>query len=194
MAGQNIPAIIQTRFVADRIHYDGTQMAAQWAFRKFAVAGDSLIAFEGSCEVKPDTMLDLEDLQAGSVIRGPHMLHFIAEHFDLDLEKAVWRQRLLASLAREELERRLQRVLERDGDDLFDGKRKLSISIAALTGVSSKIHFALNVKEAKGVGVPTQGLNAYRIKPREFGEALLGAYRREVETIHLARVKARPVR
>jgi len=168
-------------------------MAAQWAYRKTGQAGDSIVAFEGSCEVKPDAMLDLEDLQAGSVIKGPHLLHFIVEHFDLDLEKAVLRQRVLASIVGAELERRLGRVLRREGDDLYDEKRKLTISIAALTGVSSKIHFAINVKESKGVGVPTQGLDAYKIKAREFGQAVLEAYRREMESVHMARVKARPI-
>jgi hypothetical protein len=168
-------------------------MQAQWAYRRAGVAGDSIVAFEGSCEVKPDKMLDLEDLQAKNVIKGPHMLHWIVEHFDLDLEKAVLRQRLLAALVREELERRLGRVLQRDGDDLYDGKRKLTISIAALTGVSAKIHFAVNVKEAKGVGVPTQGLQAYKIAARDFGQAILEAYRREMQSVYLARVKARPL-
>jgi hypothetical protein len=190
VAGQNSLAVI---FLEDRLHYDGSQMAAQWAYRKTGRPGDSIVAFEGSCEVKPEQMLDLEDLTAGSVIQGPHMLHFIVEHFDLDLEKAVLRQRLLASIVGAELERRIGRVLRRDGDDLYDEKRKLTISIAALTGVSSKIHFAINVKEAKGVGVPTQGLAAYKIQAREFGEAILKAYAREMEGVHLARVKARPI-
>lgn len=185
--------MIRALFLKDRQHYDGAQMSAQWAYRTAGIAGDSIVAFEGSCEVKPEAMLDLEDVRAHSTIRGPHMLHFIVEHFDLDLEKAVLRQRLLASIVREELERRLGRTLSRDGDDVFDGKRKLTISIAALTGVSSKIHFAINVKEAKGVGVPTQGLAAYKIDAREFGEAVLEAYRREMDGVQFARVKARPI-
>lgn len=190
VAGPNSLAVI---FLEERVHYDGSQMAAQWAFRTTGIPGDSIVAFEGSCEVKPDRMLDLEDLTAGSVIKGPHMLHFIVEHFDLDLEKAVLRQRLLASIAGAELERRLGRVLRRDGDDLYDDARKLSISIAALTGVSSKIHFAINVKEAKGVGLPTQGLDAYKIRAREFGQAILEAYAKEMEGVYWARVKARPI-
>lgn len=193
VAREGVPAVIHALFLKDRLHYDGSPMQPQWAYRKAGLAGDSIVAFEGSCEVKPERMLDLEDLQAGSVIRGPHMLHFIVEHFDLDLEKAVLRQRVLASIVREELERRLKRVLAREGDDLFDGGRKLTISIAALTGVSSKIHFAINVEEARDVGVPTKGLRAYRIPARSFGEAVLRAYRREMESVLLARVKARPI-
>jgi hypothetical protein len=183
------PALILLR---ERIHYDGSQMQPHWAYRKTGAAGDSVVAFEGSCDVRPERMLDLEDLRAGSVIRGPHMLHFIVEHFDRDLEKAVLRQRLLAAIAREELERAARRRFERRGDDLYDGPRKLSISIAAPTAVSTKIHFAVNVKESKEAGVPTRGLEAYRIRPRPFARAVMEAYRREIAGVHQARVKARP--
>lgn len=185
-------AIIRTHLAAKTISYDGRQMDSQWAYRTFGVSGDSIVAFIGPCDIPPENILDLAD--AHSVIRGPLMLHFIVEHFDRDLEKGVLRQRLLAGMVKEELESRVRLQVRRDGDDLYDGEAKLSISIAALTPVSCKIHFAINIKEAKDVGVKTKGVEAYRIEPKDFAKAVLERYRRETVGIYEARCKARAAR
>lgn len=185
-------AIIRTHLAAGPITYDGRQMDSQWAYRTFGVPGDAIVAFIGPCDVPAENILDLAD--AHSIIRGPLMLHFIVEHFDRDLEKGVLRQRLLAGMVKEELESRARVRLRRDGDDLYDGDAKLSISIAALTPVSCKIHFAINIKEAGDVGVKTRGIDAYRIEPRDFARAVLERYRRETVSIYEARCKARAAR
>jgi len=180
---------VKTRFLRRRVDYDGSQIRSHWAYRAFGIQGDSLVAFRGACTVPPANMVDLEDYRAGARIAGPDMLHFIAEHFDADLEKAVLRQRLLASLAREELGDRVRRR----GDDLFIGERKLSISIATVTPVSTKIHFAVNVRRAPGVGVPTGGLEDLKVDPRRFAERLLRAYAAEMAGILDARTRVRGV-
>lgn len=185
-------AVIRTHLAGRSIRYDGRQMDSHWAFRTFGICGDSIVAFIGPCDVPPDNILDLAD--AHSIIRGPLMLHFIAEHFDRDLEKGVLRQRLLAGLVKEEIESRVRVRLRRDGDDLYDGDAKLSISIAALTPVSCKIHFAVNIREAREVGVKTKGIEAYRVDPKELARAVLERYRREMVGIYEARCKARAAR
>jgi hypothetical protein len=134
-------------------------------------------------------MVDLEDVRAKSRIAGPHMLHFIAEHFDLDLEKAVLRQRLLAALAKDAL----PPGVRRDGDDLYAGPGKLSISIATLTPVSSKIHFAVNVVPATDVGVETAALRDLGVDPAAFGRELLARYAAEAAGILDARTRVRGV-
>lgn len=176
-----------------RLRYDGSQMAPQWATRAFDLVGDSIVSFEGPCRVPPSKMLDLEDLLAGAAIRGPHMLHWIIEHFDRDLERAVLRQRLFAAIVKDEVERRSSRRLERRGDDLYDGRRKLSISIAAPTLVSCKIHFAVNVRRAAGVGVPTEGISAWKILPEELAVAASRAYAQEIRSAAEAGWKVRGV-
>src|SRR4030095_989557 len=93
-----------------RINYDGTQIHSLWAYRSFGVQGDSLVAFQGGCEIPFSNMVDLEDVRAKSRIASPLMLHFIAEHFDLDLEKAVLRQRLLAAIVPDEPRRGVPRA------------------------------------------------------------------------------------
>lgn len=180
---------MKTRFLRGRIDYDGTQIRSLWAYREFGIQGDSIVAFRGACEVRPEHMVDLEDLRSGSRIAGPDMLHFIAEHFDTDLEKAVLRQRLLASIVQAELGPRASRA----GDDLYLGRGKLSISIAAVTPVSTKIHFAVNVRRARGVGVETRGLEDLGVPPGTLAARVLRRYAAEMDGVLDARTRARGV-
>lgn len=189
-----LASVMHALYYPRTIRYDGSQMAPQWAYRRFGLAGDSIVAFAGPCRVPFPNMLDLEDAGRRAAIRGPRMLHWIMEHFDADLERAVLRQRLFACLVLERLERRARRRLRRDGDDLYDGERKLSISIAAPTPVSCKIHFAVNIRRASGVGVPTEGIAAYGVDPASFAGEAMRAYASELRGVRAARVKVRAVR
>lgn len=181
------------QFLAEPIDYDGTAIRSLWAYRTRGLQGDSAVAFVGGCDIPFDHMVDLEDVRGSKRIWSPKMLHFIVEHFDVDLEKAVLRQRLLAVLVREEFERLSGRRIERRGDDLFDGAKKLSISIATVTPVSSKIHFGINVVRADGLDVPTEGLEAYGVDPRALAEAVLKRYEGETASVLDARTRARGV-
>lgn len=184
---------MKVHWLDERRGYDGTPLHSLWAYRNFGVQGDSIVVFRGPCEIPPANIVDLEDLRAGSRIAGPDMVHFIVEHFDRDLERAVLRQRVLAGLAHDEVRRRSGREIRREGDDLFDAERKLSISIATLTPVSSKIHFAVNVIRAEDVGVPTGGLSEYRIDPEEFGRTVANRYAEEMAGVLDARTRVRGV-
>lgn len=94
---------------------------------------------------------------------------------------------------RDEFERLAGRRIDRRGDDLFDGAKKLSISIAAATPVSTKIHFGINVVRADGLDVPTEGLEAYGVDPRGLTEAVLKRYADEMAGVFDARTRARGV-
>lgn len=185
--------MIQTPFLPRRLRYDGTQIDSLWAYRAEGIQGDSLVAWVGPCSIPFRHMIDLEDVRAKSPIRSPLMLHFIAEHFDVppDLEKAVLRQRLFASLARDAFETAGRRRIRREGDDLFDGERKLSISIAAATPISVKFHFGINVRRATGVRVATGGLSDYGIDPRRFARDAQRRYVAEMAGVLDARTRAR---
>lgn len=185
--------MIKVFFAEEEIKYDGSQMESLWAYRRFNVQGDSIVAFKGACDIPSENILDLEDLKAKAKIASPMMMHFIIEHFELDLEKAVWRQRLFTAMIKDELEKRIKKQLRREGDDIYDGTAKLTISIASLTPVSSKIHFAINVI-SKGTPVETRGLADYNIEPCNFAKALLENYATEVESILLAKSKVRGVK
>jgi hypothetical protein len=180
------------KFIERETAYDGRAINSHWAFRTLGVQGDSIIAFIGPCDVKLTEMVDLADVKANAPIWSSRMAHFIIEHFDRDLEKAVWRQRLLVASVMESIHRRLGRIcLERQGNDLYDGKRKLNVSIAALSPVSTKIHVGINVC-SKGTPVPAVGLEDYGIDAEAFTRELMEGYVREFEDIQLDRCKVRP--
>lgn len=180
------------RFLSQKIKYDGTQITSLWAFRKAGLIGDSIVSFIGPCDIKPKNIVDLEDLQSGAKIYSRLMLHFIIEFFDLDLTKAVLYQRILASIIKDSLIKKTNRSFTRRGDDVFYGKYKVTISIATLTSVSSKVHFGINI-ESKGTPVNTKGLKDYKINPRKFAQEIMLSFIREVSDVAKCRSKVRGV-
>ncbi|GAW94237.1 DUF366 family protein [Calderihabitans maritimus] len=180
-------------WVKEKILYDGTQLVSLWAFRNWGLQGDSIVAFRGPCRVLLEHMVDLEDVRSQAAIFSEDMLHFIIEHFDLDLEKTIWRQRMFIVLIKEELERRLAVKLRRDGDDLYQGPNKLSVSIATLSPVSSLIHVGLNII-SRNTPVPTVGLAEMGIENVEdLAHACMDSYVRENQQVKMARCKVRGV-
>lgn len=183
---------------ASKLTYDGRQLAPHWIYRQHDLLGDAIVAFRGPCEVKLSEMVDIEDVKAVAPIYSPQMVHFIAEFFDLDLEKTVYRQRLLIVTAKEYLEEKLNQLIRRRGDDLYlsrpeDGQPgKLSVSIATSSPISTLIHTGFNVL-TEGTPVPTVGLSELGIDPDDFAQAILDGYTAEIEDIWLARCKVRPV-
>lgn len=185
----------------NKITYDGSQLCSHWALRHFNLQGDSIVAFIGPCDVKTDKLVDLIDQKRGELIYSPEMLHFIAEFFDLDLERTVLRQRLLVSIIKEVLDRLLKETktderIKRVGDDLFikeaDGQKKLSVSIATLSPVSGLIHTGLNI-ETKGVPVVAVGLAKLNINSKKLAQTVLKNFSAEMEQIQEAKTKVRGV-
>lgn len=120
---------MQTGF-ASGIFYDGSQLRSGFIAEQFGLSEDAIVAFSGGCDVTPEHMLDLEDLEAGQSIRARMMLHFVIEHYGIALPLAVARQRLLAALVAELLASSHGVTgLRRSGDDLYLGERKLSIGL-----------------------------------------------------------------
>jgi hypothetical protein len=180
---------VKTRFVDDEISYDVAQLRAHWILRSFGLVGDALVAFVGPCSVRLDEMADLEDF-SGPGIAGDRMLHFLWERFDeASLEAGVVRQRLFACIAAEALASRGVAVT-RSGDDLYVDERKLSISIATRSSVSSLLHFAMNVS-TEGTPVPTSGLDELGIGAADLAQDILARIAAEETSIQDARVKVR---
>lgn len=195
MLGQD-PAEVQAMkdyFAEAEIPYTGRELHSLWAYRNHGVQGDSIIAFIGPCDVPTEALVDEADRKDGAYIRSERMLHFIVEHFDRDLEKAILRQLLLVSLTQAEINGRLTgRAVERRGDDLFCEERKLSVSIATLSPVSSMIHLGLNVSAA-GAPVAAVGLDDLGIEARPLGESVLEAYARVCMNLEMMKSKVRGV-
>lgn len=181
--------------LADRhVPYSGRELRSHWIRETFGLAGDAIAAFLGPCEVTPQDMVDLDDARAGDGIRAALMLHFIAEHFDTNLERAVLRQRLLVALACEAVRKAASSAqrdaLTRRGDDLFVGERKLSVSIATASPVSTLIHLGINVDPA-GAPVPAVGLAELGADATALARDIMRAYAEELAGVRAARCKVR---
>lgn len=178
---------MKTRWLTASFAYDGSQLRSLYAYMNWELAGDSLIAWRGPCEVKPEHMVDGEDRRAEAIIRGGDMVHFVIEKFDCSLLAAVGLQRLFATVVRDGLvglakNQEAATQLRRHGDDLFLEERKLSISIATVSPVSALIHFAVNVTN-ENTPVPTLSLHDLGVDPEPFGRWVLEQFGREVDSM-----------
>ncbi|OAT81349.1 DUF366 family protein [Desulfotomaculum copahuensis] len=185
---------MHTFFIEKTMLYDGTQLSSLWAYRTLGLPGDSIVAFRGPCRLDFAHMVDMEDVLQQSPIYGSDMLHFIIEHFDAGLGRTILRQRLLVAIINEIVSSRGS-SLKRDGDDLYLAGRKLSISIATVTPVSTMIHTALNVT-AENTPVPAASLVEMGWSGNEIpalAEKIFTAYAAELESVKRARCKVRGV-
>jgi len=177
----------------EELAYTGEQLGSHFAFRTFGIIGDSIVAFVGPADVNEDKLVDLADARQKSIIFSEKMLHFIIEIFELDLEKAILLQRLFISIICEHINRMCGRLaLTRKGDDIFMGKRKLSVSVATLSRVSSLIHTGLNITSGN-TPVETTGLEELGIEESELAGNVCDLLIQELRSISIARSKVKGV-
>lgn len=189
MAGE---AFLKTLFLEKDIPYDGSQLAPHWILKAASLREDVIVAFIGSAKVDAQ-LVDLEDSLAGKKIYSPRMLHFIAEHFDTDLERMILRQRIFISVLQQSLLTLTgNSAITRQGDDLYLDKFKLTVSIATASPVSCLMHTGINI-ESHGTPVLTKGLADFDIDPRSFAARAMQAYAEEMEGVRWARCKVRSV-
>jgi len=182
---------VKAHGATEEIRYTGAELRSLWIYRTFGVEGDAFVWFEGPCHVDGERLVDQVDAATGDSIKAARMLHFIVEHFDGDLNHAVLRQRLLVCFAAELLARDVP-SFRRVGDDLFSGTRKLSVSIATVSPVSTLIHFALNI-DPTGAPVEACGLEEFGVDPHVFAQRLAAAYCAEADRMEKARCTVRSV-
>ena len=184
---------MEYRFIGNNIKYDGTQLRSHFIFENTEILGDAIISFTGAADVPLKNMVDLADVKAKAPIFSTSMLHFIAEHFNMDLNTAILSQRVLGAIITEELNRKIKNnIITRRQDDLFDGDRKLSVSIATTSPISCLIHYGINIKSDK-TPVPTKGLNDYNIEAESFADTVMQRYMQEINSANTARYKVRSV-
>ncbi|MHB8779921.1 MAG: DUF366 family protein [Candidatus Geothermincolia bacterium] len=178
--------------------YDGTQLRSGWIREMTGYAGDAALAFFGPAHVTVENLVDLEDRAAGAEIHSQRMLHLLVERRDAALYPAVLLQRLVICSVREALEEVAGVRLEREGDDLYwyppqGERRKLTVSIATSSEVSSLIHVGINVT-GEGAPVPAIGLDELGAGAVEtFAAGLLERLRREMSEVEHATTKVRQV-
>ncbi|MFW5782602.1 MAG: DUF366 family protein [Candidatus Muiribacteriaceae bacterium] len=173
------------------LFYDGSQLSSNFAYRKFGISGDSIVGFSGGCNIPQENMADLEDILDGEEIYSDKMLHFIAEFFFYDLNTVIALQRIFAGLIAELLYDRTGKRLDRDGDDLYLGPDKLSISIATHTGVSNMFHFAMNL-DSRNTPVKTVSLAELGIEDiNDLTQEIFKLFSEELKGMIKARCKVR---
>lgn len=185
---------MKTKFLKDKLKYDGRQLAPHFIYKNFNLMGDAMIAFQGPCEVNLTEMVDIEDVVNNEPIYSENMLHFIGEFFNIDLIRGVYMQRLLVTTIKEQLETVYNKSLTRSGDDLFKNNGKLSVSIATKSTNSILIHTALNIT-TDNTPIKTSGLKSdFGINNIEkFANEVLNAYNKEIKDIYLATTKVKGV-
>jgi hypothetical protein len=180
---------LQTHIYTDTaIDYDGNPLAPHWIYRRFNILGDAVVAFRGNADVSLEHMVDLEDVRAKAPIYSPNMLHFIGEWFRDSLTEGVLLQHLFVCEMYESLLERGIRGLRRRGNDVYQGDRKLNVSIATKSPVSVLMHLGINI-ETEGTPVPTVGLRELGIDPFNFAAEILERF--SVESASWARARAK---
>jgi hypothetical protein len=184
---------MRSLFIQDEIRFTGEQLTSFWAYQNYDILGDNIVAFIGPCEVEERYIIGIDHFKKKSAIKSERMLHFLVEHFDLDLEKAILRQKLLVDILKDKLNHRLKGdVLQRWGDDLFDTDYKLTVSATLRTSVSTKIHLGINIS-SKNVQVKAKGLDDYGIDPDDISQAVMDQYRLDMRLIAQRICKTRSI-
>jgi uncharacterized protein len=183
-----------TGHASRRIDYDGSQLRSGWLHAEMGLelGGEAHLGFFiGACDVKAEFVVDMDEVLSGEAIRAELMLHFIAEFPERSLEKMVLRQRLLTALVFQALNQACpDKKFRRCGDDIYEGKYKITISIATLSPESSLLHFAINI-DASGAPVAAKGLNDYGIEPQSFAEQIITSFAEEMAGVKTAQTKVR---
>lgn len=184
---------MQTKLIEKEIKYEGFQLAPHWIYKNFKIQGDAIVAFAGECDVKLDEMVDIEDVINNEPIYSKLMLSFITEQFNIGLIEGVCRQRLLICIIKEALEKRGIKPI-RSGDDLFIGKKKLTVSIATKSVNSVLIHTGINIIST-GAPVDACGLETDLglTDIEDFANEILRNYANEITDIIQASTKVRGV-
>ncbi len=183
---------IETKFIELKIPYSGKELRSHFIYDQFDLLGDALVAFAGPCDVSLEQMVDLEDVKLDAPIYSENMLHFIGEFYGISLETTITYQRLLIALMSQEMHASGFTKVLRQGDDLYEGDAKLSVSIATLSPTSTLIHAGINIS-SKNTPVKTKGLEDFKISPTEFAQKILKAFQEEFHDISKALCKVRSV-
>ena len=190
--------MMKSHFIENEFAYDGSQLRSLFAYLGHGVQGDSVISWIGACGISNDHMVDGEDLLAGETIAGDRMVHFIIEKFGASLLAGVAIQRLFAAIVLDLVRQhvndlKIAEQFRREGDDIYFGPGKMSISIATVSPVSTLIHFAVNVTN-EGTPVKTAALRDIDFEPQAFASAAMKRLVDELNSIDEATVKVRWVR
>ena len=183
-------------FLKDPFKYTGKELHSHFLYEK-GLQGSGIVSWIGPCDVKIESMVDMEDRINKDHIFSESMLHFMGEFFHKDVFYGIFVQRLMGEHVKSLLKEMCGREFTRRGDDLYllDQKlndRKLNVSIATVSNVSSLVHFAVNIS-SNNTPVKTIGLKDLDIDPKQFASKVLESIKQELLSIEKASVKVKSV-
>jgi len=175
---------MEYKVIPEKMDFTSDVMLPHWAYKKYQLLGDSIIAFCGPLKFDFTKRLNCRSSEKNCQLKDIDMLHFVIEHFDSNIRETVLRQYLLVSVVEEKLLHRIpengHRII-RLGDDLFDGENLLSTTSINCNLVSNKIHLAIFMEANPGPCF--HGLEAYRVDPCELAELVINQYRTEMRRL-----------
>ena len=184
------------KFTDKIIDYTGQQLRSHYIFETFGLEGDAIVSFVGACAVE-EHMVDLSDKVKKEFIKSEKMLHFLIEHFDSDLEKAILKKRLFVSMILEEIRKDTVEIhrntLQRKENGIYSGKKKLSVAVSTASPVSTLIHVGLNIS-SKNTPVETIGLEDLGIEPKKLALDVIELYCKEIRSVKQSRCKVAGVK
>lgn len=183
---------MKIHFIDYPITYTGEQLRSHWILKTTNITGNALVAFHGPCHVKTEALVDLHDQAKNAFIYSESMVHFIGEWFQSNLETTVLRQRLLVATVGELIREKTNHIPIRKGNDLYIDNRKLTVSIATTSPVSTLLHLGINISD-KNTPVPAIGLENLKICQFETTNLLLERFKNECEDIEISCAKVRSV-
>lgn len=177
--------------IKDTVNYNGSQLRPHWIYENYKTMGDVCVSFIGSCDIPYKYMVDLEDELAKDSIFSKKMLHIIVELFAKNIYFGVLFQGIIISeIQNELLDAKI--TVKKFGDDLFLDDKKLSISIATVSMVSTLIHVGINISSV-GTPVKTVSLEDLNIDAETFRVKILDRIDNEYSRIIGAVSKVKPV-
>lgn len=179
---------MKTKFLEEKFAYKGSELRPLFLYEK-GLKGNAMLSWLGPCDVPCENLVDAEDRVQSDFIKAKEMVHFVAEFFHKDIFFGICIQRLMAEIVIDVLKSfSPDIVVERKGDDLYIGDKKLNVSIATKSALSSLIHFGINV-DSEGAPVKAIGLKDLDVEPKEFASFVLERVAREFSEIEAASVK-----
>jgi hypothetical protein len=177
--------------------YTGVELRPHFLLSELGIRGSAIAVFTGPCHVQTDHLVDWEDKLAHDRIDAKEMIHFVGEFFGMSLNEGVLTQRFFMATLLEVCNEELQRLekgalLNRTGDDLWVGDRKLSVSIVTATPVSVLMHVGINI-DPKGAPVPAVGLAEIGVDPARIVSSFSERFMKEWNDMKWACTKVRPM-
>ena len=185
---------MKTLFLESQFPYLGGELKSLFLYEKGLKEASGLLSWIGPCDVSTEALVDQADRENNDLIFSENMVHFIGEFFHREIFYGIMVQRLMAEIIKTYLNEKCEGFkFRREGDDLYSERKKLNVSIATVSPVSSLVHFGVNVS-SKNTPVETIGLEDLKIDPVIFAKDILSLMKNEIESIESASVKVHTVK